>query len=76
MTSVVRILRSKPEQTVHTIAPTAMVLDALKLMAEKNIGALVVTEGEQVCRDHHRARLCTQSDSHGAPPRKRPCARS
>ena len=36
MTSVVRILRSKPEQTVHTIAPTAMVLDALKLMAEKH----------------------------------------
>jgi CBS domain-containing protein len=32
----------------HTIAPTASVFDALKLMAEKNIGALVVTEREQV----------------------------
>jgi CBS domain-containing protein len=48
MTSVVQILRSKPAQTVYTIAPTATVLDAIKLMAEKSIGALVVTEGERV----------------------------
>jgi CBS domain-containing protein len=48
MTSVVQILRSKPEQTVHTITPTASVFDALKVMAEKSIGALVVTEGKQV----------------------------
>ncbi len=48
MTSVVQILRSKPEQTVYTITPTAAVFDAIKLMAEKSIGALVVTEGEQV----------------------------
>jgi CBS domain-containing protein len=48
MTSVVHILRSKPEQTVYTIPPTATVFDAVKLMAEKGIGALVVTEGEQV----------------------------
>ena len=48
MTGVVHILRSKPEQTVYTIPPTATVFDAVKLMAEKGIGALVVTEGEQV----------------------------
>ena len=48
MTSVVHILRSKPEQTVYTIASTAAVFDAIKLMAKKSIGALVVTEGEQV----------------------------
>ena len=48
MTSVVHILRSKPERTVYTIAPTATVFDAVKLMAAKTIGALVVTEGEQV----------------------------
>ena len=48
MTSVTHILRSKPEQTVYTIAPTATVFDAVKLMAEKSIGALVVTEGERV----------------------------
>ena len=48
MTSVTQILRSKPDQTVYTIAPTATVFDALKLMAEKSIGALVVTEGERI----------------------------
>jgi CBS domain-containing protein len=48
MKSVAQILKSKPDSTVHTISPTASVFDALKLMAEKGIGALVVTEGEQV----------------------------
>ena len=48
MTSVVHILQSKPEKTVYTIAPTATVFDAVKLMAEKSIGALVVMEGEHV----------------------------
>jgi len=42
------ILKSKPDQTVHTITPTASVFDAVKLMAEKNIGALLVLEGENV----------------------------
>jgi CBS domain-containing protein len=42
------ILKSKPDQTVHTIRPTASVFEAVKLMAEKNIGALLVTEGEQI----------------------------
>ena len=48
MKSVAHILKSKPDATVYTVAPTASVFDALKLMAEKSIGALVVTEGEQV----------------------------
>ena len=48
MKSVASILKSKPDPTVYTIAPTASVFDALKRMAEKSIGALVVTEGEQV----------------------------
>ena len=48
MKSVTLILKSKPDPTVYTIAPTGSVFDALKLMAEKSIGALVVTEGEQV----------------------------
>ena len=42
------ILKSKPDQTVHTITPTASVFDGVKLMAEKNIGALLVMEGEKV----------------------------
>jgi CBS domain-containing protein len=48
MKSVAIILKSKSDPTVYTIAPDASVFDALKLMAEKSIGALVVMEGEQV----------------------------
>jgi CBS domain-containing protein len=44
MKTVAQILRSKPDQTVHTVEPTASVYDAVKLMADKNIGALVVVE--------------------------------
>ena len=48
MKTAADILKSKPDQTVHTIRPTASVFDAVKLMAEKNIGALLVTDGEQI----------------------------
>jgi CBS domain-containing protein len=48
MKSVAHILKAKADQTVYTIAPTASVFDAVKLMAEKNIGALVVIEGEKI----------------------------
>jgi CBS domain-containing protein len=44
MQSVAEILRSKPEQAVHAIAPSASVFEAVKLMAEKGIGALLVME--------------------------------
>jgi len=43
-----QILQSKPDQAVQTIAPTAWVFDAVKLMAEKNIGALLVMEGGEI----------------------------
>ena len=39
MTTASEILRSKPDQTVYTITPSASVFDALKLMADKSIGA-------------------------------------
>jgi CBS domain-containing protein len=44
MKSVADILRSKPDQTVYNIAPGGSVYDALRLMADKNIGALLVAE--------------------------------
>src|SRR5215467_4544280 len=74
MTGVVHILRSKPEQTVYTIPPTATVFDALKLMAEKSIGALVVTEGEQVVgiiseRDYARKIILMSRSSKETPVR-------
>ena len=33
---------------VYAISPDATVLDALRLMAEKDIGALIVMEGDQL----------------------------
>ncbi len=48
MTTVADILRSKPDATVHTIAPDATVFEAVSLMALKNIGALLVVQGERV----------------------------
>ena len=48
MTTVVDILKSKADFAIYTIGPAATVFDAVKLMAEKNIGALVVVQGDQV----------------------------
>ncbi len=48
MSIVAHILNSKADHTVYTITPTATVFEAVKLMAEKNIGALVVVEGGKV----------------------------
>jgi CBS domain-containing protein len=45
MKSAAQILKSKPEQTVECVTPSTSVFDAVKLMAEKNIGALLVMEG-------------------------------
>jgi len=48
MTTVAEILRARPTRSVLTVEATASVFDAVKLMAEANIGALVVLDGEQV----------------------------
>ncbi len=48
MTTAAQILSSKPDKTIYTTTPTASVFDAVKLMAEKNIGALIVMEGKTV----------------------------
>jgi CBS domain-containing protein len=40
---VSQILRSKPEQAVITIAPTATVADAVALLSSKRIGAVIVS---------------------------------
>ena len=47
MKTVREILQAKPNK-VLSIAPDATVLDALKLMADKEVGALVVLEGERL----------------------------
>ena len=47
MTLVKQLLRSKGSE-VATVTPDTSVYDALQTMAEKNIGALVVVEGDEV----------------------------
>ena len=48
MHTVAQILQSKRDRTVFSIAPSAPVQQALDLMAEKGIGALMVMEGRQI----------------------------
>lgn len=56
MRSVSQILKSKPEQAVHSVKPTTLVVDAVKLMAEKNIGAVLVIEDAKIVG------ICTERD--------------
>ena len=44
MKTIAQVLSAKQIQGVVTIAPTDSVLDALRLMAEKNVGALPVAD--------------------------------
>ena len=72
MTTAADILKSKPHHEVYAIAPTASVFDAVKLMAEKNVGALLVMEGERVAgivseRDYAR-KVTLMSRSSGDTP--------
>ncbi|GAB2889454.1 CBS domain-containing protein [Paraburkholderia jirisanensis] len=48
MTSVAQVLKSKPDLTVFTIEASDSVYDAIKLMAEKQIGALLVMDGSTI----------------------------
>lgn len=48
MTTVAEILKTKTDNRVHTIDPDATVYEALELMAQMNIGALVVVAQGQV----------------------------
>jgi CBS domain-containing protein len=74
MTSVAHILKSKPDQTVHTITPAAPVFDAVRLMAEKGIGALVVMENGKIVgmvteRDYARKIVLLARSSRDTPVR-------
>jgi CBS domain-containing protein len=48
MKTVAYILNSKINHAVYTITPSATVLEAITLMADKGIGALVVTDQDKV----------------------------
>jgi CBS domain-containing protein len=48
MKTVKQLLASKPNQALYSIAPKATVFEALQLMAESNIGALLVMDGNKL----------------------------
>jgi len=76
MKTVEQILRTKSQhQTVYTIGPDDSVLDALKLLADKNVGALPVVEGNQVVgivseRDYARKLVLKGRSSAATPVRE------
>ena len=74
MITVRQLIQSKGSN-VWTVAPDAPVYDALKLMAEKNVGALVVlTEGKVVGilseRDYARKVILYGKSAHEVPVRE------
>ena len=76
MKNVEQLLKTKSQhQTVYTIGPDDSVLDALKLLAEKNVGALPVVENDQVVgiiseRDYARKLVLKGRSSAATPVRE------
>ncbi len=70
MKSIKQLLETKSKgRSVFSIAPDALVYDALKLMAEKDVGALVVIEGGRLAgiiseRDYARKVILHGKSSH------------
>ena len=74
MKTVSQLLQAKGRE-VHSVAPDARVFDALKLMAERNVGALVVLEGARLAgifseRDYARKVILLGKSSHDIPVRE------
>jgi len=68
MKTVRQLLQSKGS-TVYSVTPEASVFDALKLMADKNIGALLIVSGGKVAgimseRDYARKVILHGKSSH------------
>jgi CBS domain-containing protein len=68
MKSLKQLLEAKGRD-VYTIGPDARVFDALKLMADKSVGALIVTEGGRIAgviseRDYARKVILLGKSSH------------
>ncbi|MHA6495038.1 CBS domain-containing protein [Pseudomonas borbori] len=71
MKTVAEILRAKPHAAVYSVSPTTTVLDAIKLMAEKGIGALVVLDNGRLAgivseRDYARKVAMLERSAFGA----------
>lgn len=68
MKTVMQLLQVKGRE-IHSISPDVRVFEALKLMAEKNVGALVVMEGGKLAgilseRDYARKVILLSKSSH------------
>ena len=68
MKTLKQLLEAKGRE-VYTIEPGARVFDALKLMADKGVGALIVTEGSRIAgviseRDYARKVILLGKSSH------------
>ena len=75
MKTAANLLKSKAHQSVYTVTPEAPVFDAIKLMADKNIGALLVMEAEEVAgiiteRDYARKIVLMSRSSKQTPVRE------
>lgn len=75
MTSVAQLLKTKPNNTiVYTVGADDSVYEAIRLMAEKGIGALVVTDGDSIAgivteRDYARKVVLMDRSSKATPVR-------
>ena len=72
MKTAADIISTKPDTSVHTIDAGASVFDAVKRMAEKNVGALVVVENDRVVgivseRDYARKVVLMNRNSKDTP---------
>ena len=72
MKPVANILRAKPDQVIHTVAPSATMREALEKMAYHDIGALVVVDDGQIVgivteRDYARKGALMGRDSRETP---------
>lgn len=69
MKTAADILKAKPHAQVYSIWPTATVLEAITLMAEKGVGALVVMDGDRLAgiiseRDYARKVVLMERSSY------------
>lgn len=72
MTIVAQVIKNKAVQSIFTISPNATVLEAIKIMAEKGVGALIVAEDEKVVgifseRDYTRKIALMERSSNNTP---------
>jgi CBS domain-containing protein len=75
MKSAADVLKTKADQAVYTITPDDTVFDAVKLMADRNIGALLVFEGSELAgmiteRDYARKIALMSRSSQETPVRE------